>query len=80
MTDATFTTIASKTYTNAYGKTYRASLIHRSEGFSAAGSVKSLKPEVYLVRIEPGDGTFFGQAYKVENRSDAEAHFERLGK
>jgi hypothetical protein len=79
MPDATFTTIASKSFVNAYGRTLRASLIHRSAGLSAAGAGLSNKPEAYLVRIESGDGTFHGQAYGADARAAADAHFARLG-
>lgn len=64
MADATFTTLIAKTITNAYGNTYKVSLIHRSAGMVARGSAKSAAGEAYLVRVQQeGFNTFHGAQF-----------------
>jgi len=72
MTNAPFTTIQGPvSVTNEYGNTVKVSLIHRTAGLAAQGSAIKPVSEVYMVRVEPGDGTFYGQQYGVEKKFEA---------
>ena len=75
---ATFTTIQGPTtIKNEYGNTFKVSLIHRTAGLAAKGSVIAPVGEVYMVRVERGDGTFSGQQYSVENKFEALMDYNR---
>lgn len=64
MTNATFTTLLTKTFANEYGNVLTVSLIFRTAGLIARGSSLVPAAEAYLVRVERADmNTFHGKTF-----------------